>query len=259
MSTSIRSHVVTAVIAAATALIVTGAPAMARSAESFVRAGDADTVNGFGAVGCGATIENRSGKLVATCATTGRLPNNIIAKAPDSNLLDGMNSSAFLGAGAKAADSELLDGMDSTEFLGAGAKAADSDRLDGIDSDGFVLDGETVAEATHAASASTASNAGLLDGIDSTGFMRRGIYRTTMQGTGTCPNPDACFLRVDCQSGDTLLSGGFDSLDNGTRLIATRPGKDLSLGQPTAFGWVVWWDNNSTMDTVEVTIVCANN
>jgi len=247
MSTSMKSHAVTAVIAAATALLVSGAPAMARSAGSFVRAGDADTVNGFGAVGCGATIENRSGKLVATCAATGRLPNNIIAKAPDSNLLDGMNSSAFLGAGAKAADSELLDGMDSTEFFGAADKAADSDLLDGIDSTGFL------------GASAKAADSNFLDGIDSTGFMRRGIYRKTMSGTGTCPNSDDCFLRVDCDSGDTLLSGGFDSLDNGTRLMATRPGKDLAGTHPTAFGWVVWWANNSTKDTVEVTIICANN
>jgi hypothetical protein len=38
------------------------------------------------------------------------------------------------GITGKVADSELLDGKDSTEFLGADQKAADADKLDGIDS-----------------------------------------------------------------------------------------------------------------------------
>jgi hypothetical protein len=218
-----RKHLPTMVVAAVTAMVTAGVPALAGSVVSYAR--NADKVDGKHAVGFSASIAGRAGKLVATNAA-GRLPNDIIAKAPD------------------------------------------ADQLDGVDSDGFVEDGETVAEATHAASAdaatnatnaSSANNANLLDGIDSTSFMRRAIYRVTVASTGTCPNPDACFLRVDCDFGDALLSGGFDSLDSGTRLIATRPGKDLSNSQPTAFGWVVWWDNNATEDTVEVTITCANN
>ena len=139
MPDSLRSHATTVLVAAITALLVGGGPgAIARTAGSMVRAGDADTVNGFGAVGCHATIANRSGKLVATCDDTGRLPNNIIAKAPDSQLLDGQDSTAFLGSGAKAADSDLLDGQDSSAFLGTGAMAADSNLLDGQDSTTFL-------------------------------------------------------------------------------------------------------------------------
>ena len=52
----------------------------------------------------------------------------------DADVLDGLDSTAFLGANAKAADSDRLDGQDSTAFLGATAKAANSDRLDGLDS-----------------------------------------------------------------------------------------------------------------------------
>jgi len=37
-----------------------------------------------------------------------------------------------------AANADLLDGQNSTDFLGAGAKAADSELLDGISSNGFV-------------------------------------------------------------------------------------------------------------------------
>jgi hypothetical protein len=217
------------VVAAVTAMVTAGAPAIAEVIADFAK--NADKVDGKHAVGFNATLNERKGKLVAT-GQTGRLPNSIIAKAPNANLLDGLDSTTF------------------------------------------VLDGETVQEATHAAtadeathassadSATNAANAGnadFVDGVDSASLMRRAIYRKTVASTGTCPNPDACFLRVDCDSGDTLLSGGYDSIDSGTRLFADRPGKDISNNQPTAFGWVVWWDNNSTADTVEVTIICANN
>lgn len=51
--------------------------------------GNADTVDGKHAVGAGASVTRRRGKLVATSGTTGRLPNNIIATAPDSARLGG--------------------------------------------------------------------------------------------------------------------------------------------------------------------------
>ncbi len=56
------------------------------------------------------------------------------AKAADAELLDGLNSTAFLGSAAKAADAELLDGLNSTAFLGSAAKAADAELLDGLNS-----------------------------------------------------------------------------------------------------------------------------
>jgi hypothetical protein len=58
--------------------------------------------------------------------------------AANADLLDNLNSTAFLGANAKAADAELLDGFNSTAFLGFNAKAADSNMLDGLDSSAFV-------------------------------------------------------------------------------------------------------------------------
>jgi hypothetical protein len=54
------------------------------------------TVDGFHAVSCKATRIHRAGKLVATCGSNGRLPNNIIAKAPDSSRLGGKPASAYL-------------------------------------------------------------------------------------------------------------------------------------------------------------------
>ncbi len=57
--------------------------------------------------------------------------------AADSDLLDGLDSTAFLRTTAKAADSDLLDGLDSTAFLRTTAKAADANLLDGLDSTAF--------------------------------------------------------------------------------------------------------------------------
>lgn len=59
------------------------------------------------------------------------------ATAADSSLLDGLDSTAFLGASAKAADADKLDGLDSTAFLGAGGTATDSQLLDGLNSSDF--------------------------------------------------------------------------------------------------------------------------
>jgi hypothetical protein len=51
----------------------------------------------------------------------------------NSDLLDGLDSSAFLRTSGKAADANLLDGIDSTGFYAAGSKVADSELLDGYD------------------------------------------------------------------------------------------------------------------------------
>lgn len=51
------------------------------------------------------------------------------AKAADSNLLDGLNSTDFLRSTAKAMDSNLLDGLDSTEFLRSTATATNASKL----------------------------------------------------------------------------------------------------------------------------------
>lgn len=75
-----------------------GGPAIARAIVP-----NADKVDGKHAVGSGATVAARKGKLVATSPTTGRLPNNIIAKALDADKLDGIDSGTF------ATDAEVND------------------------------------------------------------------------------------------------------------------------------------------------------
>lgn len=86
-----------------------GGPAVSAVSAVF-DAQNADKVDGKHAVGAGASTANRKGKLVATSGTTGRLPNNIIAKAPDANKLDGFDSTKFLNN--SATDSHVNSGGD---------------------------------------------------------------------------------------------------------------------------------------------------
>lgn len=95
-----RRHLETIVVSAVVAAVTAGAPALARTVADFAR--NADKVDGKHAVGANASVEDRKGDLVATNIQTGLLPNNIIAKAPDANLLDGRNSTEFIAEGTAA-------------------------------------------------------------------------------------------------------------------------------------------------------------
>jgi hypothetical protein len=112
----IRRNAQTIVVAMVTAAVTAGGPALAHGVQHALFAHNADKVDGKHAVGAGATADQRKRKLVATDGS-GALPNDIISKALDSDLLDGQDSSAFLGVGAKAADSDRLDGQDSSAFV----------------------------------------------------------------------------------------------------------------------------------------------
>ena len=89
----LRRHLSTILVAMVTAAVTAGGPAIAASIADYAK--NADKVDGKHAVGSGASVTSRKGKLVATSGTTGKLPNNIIVKAPDANELDGLNSTAF--------------------------------------------------------------------------------------------------------------------------------------------------------------------
>jgi len=110
--TTTRSERLSLVMSGAALLIAVGTlggPAMSAVSAVF-DAQNADKVDGKHAVGAGASVSTRKGKLVATSATTGRLPNNIIAKAPDAGLLDGFDSTKFLNN--SATDSHVNSGGD---------------------------------------------------------------------------------------------------------------------------------------------------
>ncbi len=136
--TSYRAIVATALI---TGTVFAAGPSAAQAAYDAL---NADKVDGKSAVGAKATAEERARKLVAT-DKAGRLPNDIIAKAQDSDSLDGLDSTAFLPGDGKAADADKLDGLDSTAFLPGNGKAADAHKLDGLDSSEFAQ-GEIISE-----------------------------------------------------------------------------------------------------------------
>ena len=97
MNPSNQWHSKLALAAAAGALLIStasaGGPAIAGAL-----AGDSDTVDGFDAVKASTPTKQRKGKLVATSSTNGRLPNNIIKKAPNAKRLAGKPSSYFVSA-----------------------------------------------------------------------------------------------------------------------------------------------------------------
>lgn len=106
-----------------------------------------------------------------------------------------------------------------------------------------------------------AVNSDLLDNLNSTDFARSRIYVLekitdgSANGGGTCPDGDICSAGgYYCDTGDTLLTGGFAEIDPGTRLVASEP--FTPNPQDT---WRIKFVNNSTEDTVTVYTVCADN
>jgi hypothetical protein len=95
----LRNHTETILVAMITAAVTAAAPALAHGVQHALFAHNADKVDGKHAVGAGSSVEARRGRLVATSGTTGRLPDNIIATAPNSDQLDGKDSTDFLKAG----------------------------------------------------------------------------------------------------------------------------------------------------------------
>jgi hypothetical protein len=87
----LKRHLPILVAAVIVAGLMTTGPAAARAVYDTV---NAHTVDGKHAVSSNSTVAHRAGKLVATNAA-GRLPDNIIARSPDSAKLGGLPLSAF--------------------------------------------------------------------------------------------------------------------------------------------------------------------
>ncbi len=95
-----RRHLSTVTVAAATAVVtatvITGGPALAASVVAYAK--NAGAVDGRHAVANTASVAARRGQLVATGARSGQLPNDIIARAPDSARLQGIPLSGLAGS-----------------------------------------------------------------------------------------------------------------------------------------------------------------
>ena len=87
----VKRHLGVAVTAAVVSSVFAVGPHVAQAAVSAI---NADKVDGKHAVGAGATVARRAGKLVATNGS-GRLPDNIIATAPNAARLGGKHPAAY--------------------------------------------------------------------------------------------------------------------------------------------------------------------
>ena len=85
--------VATVAVTGLAAALFASTPVIAGAVVDYAR--NAGKVDGRSAVGAGAGFEKRAGKLVAT-DRDGRLPNNIIATAPDAARLGGRSPSDFV-------------------------------------------------------------------------------------------------------------------------------------------------------------------
>ncbi|MDQ3991873.1 MAG: hypothetical protein M3245_06165 [Actinomycetota bacterium] len=110
MSQRMRRHVETAVVAVVASVVTAAAPTIAAQFD----ASNADRVDGKHAVSARASIAERTGKLVAT-NRLGRLPNNIIGKAPDAGRLDGLDSTEFVRSDSPI-DAATLGGAPASAF-----------------------------------------------------------------------------------------------------------------------------------------------
>src|SRR5215218_9476114 len=107
MRQRIREHLPILITAVTVSALTAGGPALAAAAYDAV---NADKVDGRHAVGAGASSTSRAGKLVAT-NSLGRLPDDIIGKAPDASKLGGIGPAGYLRKlpGAVTGE-EVLDG-----------------------------------------------------------------------------------------------------------------------------------------------------
>lgn len=107
-----KRHLETIIVSMITAAITAGAPALA---AMVFDAKNADKVDGKHAVSASSSSAKRKGKLVATSPTSGRLPNNIISKAPDSSKLGGVAAAEYLRS-SDAVDAATLEGKAASDF-----------------------------------------------------------------------------------------------------------------------------------------------
>ena len=226
-------------------LSLASGPTLAAVVFDAENARNADKVDGRHAVGAGATRADRAGRLVAT-DSEGRLPNNIILKAPDAAELDGFNSTDFqLRISGTCAEGSMVTAVNPDGTVACAtpqAAGGDATTLDGQDSTAFQqrVDGTCPAGSmvtavnadgslTCATDSADGGNATTFDGLDSPDFQRRvsgtcpannKLLAVNADGTVSCA-PDA----VDGGNASTL--GGLSSTAfqlRGARTILVRTG-----------------------------------
>jgi hypothetical protein len=179
------------------------------------------------------------------------------------DVADGAVSNPKLGSDSVTTDKvldESLTGADVSDNSLTGDDIAE-DSLGQVPSAVHADAADSATNATNATNATTANDAGNLDGLDSSAFARSEIYVLTKitdgsaNVNGTCPSGAVCFAGgYYCDPGDTMLSGGFAEIDNGTHLVASEP--FVPNSEDT---WRIKFINDSTEDTITVYTICADN
>jgi hypothetical protein len=243
---------------------------------------NSDKVDGWHAVGAGATVSARSNKLVATNGS-GRLPNNILAKAPDANRLDGLDGAAFQrrvtgtctpGSVVTAVqangdvvcatdringgDAQTLDGKNSTAFQEAGARTVVVRSGDTAAANGSALRSALAAIPSAGDAAPSDTNGwqlrlepGLYD-IGSTALALRQFV--DVQGAG----PGATVIQCGCSSNATATSAvvvGASAALRGVTLHNTGGGGNIVAGLYSDTTALVIEDVTVTFDSSSGTVV----
>jgi hypothetical protein len=174
--------------------------------------------------------------------------------------LDGKSGTDFYAAGSKVADSSHADQADSA------TSAGDANTFDGKDSTRFADSSHTHSGADIASGTVEADriedgqgsnlNADQLDGLDST-QLPHGFYQVDQIFTQASPANGAAAARVLCDEGDQVVGGGYESLDQTSKLATDTPDFDDDAGQS---GWVIAWrtPDPSTTDSILVHALCAD-
>jgi hypothetical protein len=179
---------------------------------------------------------------------------------------------ADLGYGAVIANRLAPNSVRSGRVVDESLTGADIGGLTGNDVAVDSLTGANVDESTlgqvpqagDAANANSANNAIMLGGVPAAGFMRVqtkwkklvtvGERYPVEIGNPACSGDRSCTASLRCDAGDVLLSGGYNRIDEGTRIFAAFPFNANGYDHK----YVMHWENNSTADEVELNIICAD-
>jgi hypothetical protein len=182
-----RNYSKAAFVLAAGALLISAAHAGGPALASAM-AGNSDTVDGFHAVKAGSSVKQRKGKLVATDAKTGRLPNNIIKIARDSKRLGGKPASSYLGSADAAATYETTAHAQATYETAAHAAVTYESAAHAA-----------ATYATYAEAAASADRLLLVTGEAVTPPTAPGRRGTAFSRVFTLPRPGSLLLRTALQ------------------------------------------------------------
>jgi hypothetical protein len=199
----IRTFAIVAASVGVTAVVMTALqPGLVQAAGS-----NADTVDGFHATKCSVTRIARAGKLVATCGSTGRLPNNIIAKAPDSSRLGGRKPSAYL----------LSGGVSTRHFSCGGNTMVPESSAAVYQTEGPILEAQNGGfrcNLTLPDGAKVTKAMASMHNSDSAGFVTCAVVRNRIDVPSAALDAVALIDTAEAGSGDVVLS--TTSITNGT-------------------------------------------